>query len=162
MRIATTFLVLTLLAAPQALFAQQAAPKQEEPAPRQPRAAVPGPNAEPGVPLGEKNKSPDFSVEEHMPRLSSDQAPIIGLQLRSESGETLGKVENVILDREGRAVALIIGVDKLLGLAEDKIELGWQHLRFERRDADVAFVTPLNKDELRTQAKFVPPKRQGS
>lgn len=162
MRTATALAALLLLATPQVLLAQQAAPQQEEPAPRQPRAAVPGPNAEPGVPLGEKSKASDFSAEEHMPRLSSDQAPIIGLRLRSEAGATLGTVENVILDREGRTVSLIIGVDKLLGLAEDKIELEWKYVRFERKDTDVAFVTPLGKDELRAQAKFVPPKRQGS
>lgn len=159
MRIALAAAILLL--AVQPLLAQQAAPQQEEPAPRQPRAAVPGPNAEPGVPQGEKPKSPDFSAEEHMPRLSSDQAPIIGLPLRSESGETLGTIENVILDREGRAVSLIVGVDKLLGLAEDKIEVEWKYVRFERTDTAVAFVTPFGKDELRAQAKFVPPKRQG-
>jgi len=161
MRVALAAAVL-FLASPQLVLAQQAAPQQEEPAPRQPRAAVPGPNAEPGVPQGEKSKTPDFSVDENMPRLSSDQAPIIGLRLRSETGETLGTVENVILDRDGRAVALVIGVDRLLGLVEQKIEVEWKYVRFERRDADVAFVTPFGKDELRAQAKFVPPKRQGS
>lgn len=161
MRTATALVALLLLATPQAVFGQQA-PQTEEPAPRQPRAAVPGPNAEPGVPLGEKSKAPDFSAEEHMPRLSSDQAPIIGLPLRSEAGATLGTIENVILDRDGRAVSLIIGVDKLLGLAEDRIELEWKYVRFERKDTVVAFVTPFGKDELRAQAKFVPPKKQGS
>lgn len=165
MRFAITLLAFVLLAAPQALLAQQPAPQQEDPAPRQPRAAVPGPNAEPGVPQGEKSdqeKAPSFAVDEHMPRLSSDQAPVIGLPLRSEAGETLGTVENVILDRDGRAVSVVIGIDKLLGLAEDKIEVEWKYVRLERKDAAVAFVTPLGKDELRAQAKFVPPKRQGS
>ena len=139
-------------------FAQ--APKQEEPAPRQPRAAVPGPNAEPGIPMGEKSKTPDFSVDQNMPRLSSDQVAAVGAKLRNEAGDTLGTVENIVLDRDGRVVALVIGIDKLLGLAEDRIELDWEQVRFERKDAVVSFVTPLNKDELRGQAKFSPPKRQ--
>lgn len=135
------------------------APKQEEPAPRQPRAAVPGPNAVPGIPLGEKSKTPNFSVEENMPRLSSDQVAAVGAKLRSESGDTLGTVENIILDRDGRVVALVIGVDKLLGLTEDRVEIDWKQVRFQRNDAVVSFVTTMTKDELRDQAKFSPPKR---
>lgn len=149
-----------LLLASGAAFAQSV--KQEEPAPRQPRAAVPGPNAEPGIPQGEKSKAPDFSAAEHMPQISSDQVAAIGARLVNPSGDTLGTVENIILDRQGHVVALVIGVDKLLGLAEDRFEIEWNQVRFERKDAVVSFVTTLSKDELRNQAKFSPPKRQPS
>lgn len=138
------------------------APKQEEPVPRQPRAAVPGPNAEPGVPLGEKSKAPDFSVNEHMPRLSSDQIAAVGAKLHSANGDTIGTVENIILDRDGRVIGLVIGVDKMLGLAEDHVEVEWKQVRFERKDAVASFVTPLTKDELRGLAKFTEPKRKPS
>jgi sporulation protein YlmC with PRC-barrel domain len=138
----------------------QQAPKEEDPAPRQPRAAVPGPNAEPGIPLGEKDKTPDFSVEKNMPQLSSDQVAAVGAKLRNETGDTLGTVENIVLDRDGRVVALVVGIDKLLGLAEDRVEIDWKQVRFERKDAVVSFITQLSKDELRGQAKFSEPKRQ--
>lgn len=138
----------------------QQAPKQEEPAPRQPRPAVPGPNAVPGMPLGENDKAPDFSVEQNMPQLSSDQVAAVGAKLRNEAGDTLGTIENIVLDRDGRVVALVIGIDKLLGLAEDRVEIDWKQVRFERKDAVVSFITQLSKDELRDQAKFTAPKRQ--
>lgn len=146
--------------AASAALAQQA-PKQEDPAPRQPRAAVPGPNAEPGVPQGETtSKAPEFSVDEHMPRLSSDQVAAVGAKLRNESGDTIGTVENIILDRDGQAVGLVVGVDQLFGLAEDRFEIEWKQVRFERKDEVVSFVTPLSREELRGMAKFTPPKRQ--
>ncbi len=138
------------------------APQQEDPTPRQPRAAVPGPNAEPGVPLGEKSKTPDFAVDEHMPRLSSDQVAAVGAKLHSENGDTIGTVENIILDRDGRTVGLVIGVEKMLGLAEDHVEVEWKQVRFERKDSVVSFITPLTKDELRGLAKFTEPKRKPS
>jgi hypothetical protein len=147
------------IAALAATAAMAQTPKQEEPSPRQPRAAVPGPNAEPGIPLGEKSKTPDFSAEEHMPRLSSDQIAAVGAKLRSENGETIGMVENIILDREGRVVGLVIGVEKMLGLAEDHVQVEWKQVRFERRDAVVSFTTPLTKTDLRGLAKFDAPKR---
>lgn len=143
-----------------AAYAQTPAPKQEDPAPRQPRAAVPGPNAVPGVPDGEKSTAPNFSVDAHMPKLSGDQVAAVGARLRNEAGDTLGRVENVMLDSKGQAVALIIGVDKLLGLTEDRVEIDWKQVRFERRDTEAAFVTSLSKDELRGLAKFSAPKRQ--
>jgi hypothetical protein len=142
-----------------AAYAQAPAPKQEEPGARQPRAAVPGPNAVPGIPEGEKSKAPDFSVDEHMPRLSSDQVAVVGAKLRNENGDTIGTVENIILDRDGQAVGLIVGVDKMLGLAEDRVEIEWKQVRFERKDAVASFVTPLTKDDLRGLAKFTEPKR---
>lgn len=155
----TLLVALSALAATTA-YAQAPAPKEEVPDSRQPRAAVPGPNAEPGVPQGEKSKTPEFAVEEHMPRLSSDQVAAVGARLRNEEGETLGTIENIILDRDGQVVGLIIGVDKLLGLAEDHVEIGWKQVRFERKDSVVSFVTSLTKDELRGLAKFSEPKRR--
>lgn len=143
-----------------AAYAQTPAPKQEEPNSRQPGAAVPGPNAVPGIPDGQKSTAPDFSVDAHMPKLSGDQVAAIGARLRNEAGDTLGRVENVMLDSKGQVVALVIGVDKLLGLTEDRVEIDWKQVRFERRDAEAAFVTSLSKDELLGLAKFSGPKRQ--
>gem|GEM_PF-6080207 len=65
-----------------------------------------------------------------------------------------------MLDSKGQAVALVIGVDKLLGLTEDRVEIDWKRVRFERRDTEAAFVTSLSKDELLALAKFNAPKRQ--
>lgn len=157
MRNAFFIVGLTALAT-TAVLAQS--PRQEDPAPRQPRAAVPGPNAEPGVPMGEKSKAPDFSAEEHMPRLSSDQVAAVGALLRNENGETIGTIENIVLARDGKVVGLVVGVDKLFGLAEDHIEIDWEQVRFERNDAVVNFVTSLTKEELRGLAKFTAPRRQ--
>lgn len=143
-----------------AAFAQVPAPKEEVPAPRQPRAAVPGPNAEPGIPHGVTGKKPDYSIQEHMPDASHDQVAVIGAELASENGEAIGKIENVLLDQQGNALALIVGVNKLFGLAQDQIEIPWDKVRFERKDMSVSFVTPLSKDELSGMAKFSPPRRQ--
>lgn len=157
MRLLAGLLVVALLLGPT--FAMAQAPKQEEPASRQPRAAVPGPNAEPGIPLGEKSTEPDFSVEANMPQLSSDQIAAVGAKLQNEAGETIGTIENIVIDREGQVIGLVVGVDKLLGLSQDRVEIDWKQVRFARRDAVVSFITPLSKDELRGQAKFSPPKR---
>lgn len=143
-----------------AAYAQTPAPKEEVPAPRQPRAAVPGPNAEPGIPDGVIGKEPDYAVHEHMPEASHDQLAVIGAELASEDGKPIGKVENILLDQQGQALALIIGVNKLFGLSQEHIELPWDKVRLERKDAAVGFVTPLSKDELNALAKFSPPKRQ--
>ena len=142
-----------------AAVAQVPAPKEEVPAPRQPRAAVPGPNAEPGIPAGVIGKEPDFSIQEHMPEASHDQVAVIGAELTSETGEAIGKVENVLLDQQGNALALIVGVNKIFGLARDHIEVPWDKVRFERKDAGGSFVTPLDRDQLGDLAKFSPPKR---
>lgn len=139
------------------MLAQTQAPKQEEPAPRQPRAAVPGPNAVPGIPEGEKSKAPDFSVDKNMPDHNPVQIVIVGQPLRDAKGTKIGEIENLIVDQDGKVSAIIVGIDRLFGLAEDRIEMEWRHLRLERQDKDTAFVTDLSPDELRR----LPKARQG-
>lgn len=139
----------------QSRFMAQA-PKQEEPAPRQPRAAVPGPNAVPGIPEGERSKAPDFSVRENMPEHSQAQAAILGQPLHDVRGTRIGEIENLVVDRNGKVVSVIVGIDRLLGLTEERVEVEWRHLRLEMRDKDAAFVTDLSRDDLRNLPKARP------
>jgi sporulation protein YlmC with PRC-barrel domain len=132
------------------------APKQEEPAPRQPRAAVPGPNAVPGIPEGEKSKAPDFSVRENMPEHSQAQTAVLGQPLHDAQGSKIGEIENLVVDQNGKVFSVIIGIDRLLGLTEERVEVEWRHLRLEIRDKDAAFVTDLTRDDLRNLPKARP------
>ncbi|WP_300303530.1 PRC-barrel domain-containing protein [Ferrovibrio sp.] len=158
--IAATVTGLALLGLHHAAMAQPRflaqASKQEEPAPRQPRAAVPGPNAVPGIPEGEKSKAPDFSVRENMPEHSQAQAAILGQPLHDAQGTKIGEIENLVVDQNGKVLSVIIGIDRLLGLTEERVEIEWRHLRLEIRDKDAAFVTDLSRDELRNMPKARP------
>ncbi|MFN4277724.1 MAG: PRC-barrel domain-containing protein [Ferrovibrio sp.] len=158
--IAASIATLAILGLQHAAIAQPRlvaqAPKQEEPAPRQPRAAVPGPNAVPGIPEGEKSKAPDFSVRENMPEHSQAQAAILGQPLHDARGARIGEIENLVVDRSGKVVSVIVGIDRLLGLTEERVEVEWRHLRLEMRDKDAAFVTDLSRDDLRNLPKARP------
>lgn len=158
--IAATIAALAMLELQPAAMAQPSlltqAPKQEEPAPRQPRATVPGPNAVPGIPEGEKSKAPDFSVRENMPEHSQAQAAILGRPLHDTQGAKIGEIENLVVDQNGKVVSVIIGIDRLLGLTEERVEVEWRHLRLEIRDKDAAFVTDLSRDDLRNLPKAKP------
>lgn len=158
--IAATITVSAMLGLQHAALAQPRvlaqAPKQEEPAPRQPRAAVPGPNAVPGIPEGEKSKAPDFSVRENMPEHSQAQVVILGQPLHDAQGTKIGEIENLVVDQDGKVLSVIIGIDRLLGLTEERVEVEWRHLRLEIRDKDAAFVTDLTRDDLRNQPKARP------
>lgn len=158
--IAASIATLSILGLQHAALAQPRvlaqAPKQEEPAPRQPRAAVPGPNAVPGIPEGEKSKAPDFSVRENMPEHSQAQAAILGQPLHDARGTRIGEIENLVVDRNGKVVSVIVEIDRLLGLTEERVEVEWRYLRMEMRDKDAAFVTDLSRDDLRNLPKARP------
>lgn len=158
--IAASIVTMSILGLQHAAIAQPRlmaqAPKQEEPAPRQPRAAVPGPNAVPGIPEGEKSKAPDFSVSENMPEHSQAQAVILGQPLHDAQGTKIGEIENLVVDQNGKVFSVIIGIDRLLGLTEERVEVEWRHLRLEIRDKDAAFVTDLTRDDLRSLPKARP------
>ncbi|WP_374466736.1 PRC-barrel domain-containing protein [Ferrovibrio sp.] len=147
------FALSNIAAAQHLMLAQAQAPKQEEPAPRQPRAAVPGPNAVPGIPEGEKSKAPDYSVDKNMPDHNPVRVAIIGQPLRDTQGTKLGNIVNLIVDPDGKILAVIIGIDRLFGLTEEQVEMEWRHLRLERHDKDAAFITDLSTDELRKLPK---------
>jgi putative membrane protein len=60
---------------------------------------------------------------------------LIGKSVENNNGETLGEVNNVILNEKGKVVAITVGVGGFLGLGEKDVGVPFEALKF--RDEDV-------------------------
>ena len=63
-------------------------------------------------------------------------------------GETLGDVTDTILSRDGRIVALIVGLGGFLGLAERPVAIGYGHLTARTGESGLEFVCDLDRAAL--------------
>ena len=82
-----------------------------------------------------KTPPPSFEyVTEQAPSDWTAQT-LIGKSVENNNGETLGEVNNVILNEKGKVVAITVGVCGFLGLGEKDVGVPFEALKFRDEDA---------------------------
>jgi putative membrane protein len=78
-------------------------------------------------------KAPPPSFEYVIEQAPSDWTAqsLIGKSVENNSGETLGEVNNVIVNEKGKVVAITVGVGGFLGLGEKDVGVPFEALKFE-------------------------------
>lgn len=79
---------------------------------------------------------------------------ILGKEVRTGSGETLGNVTDVLVDSDGTVRAAIIDFGGFLGVGVRKIAIAWSALRFAPMKAGIGAVLDMDKDQLRVAPEF--------
>ncbi|WP_431311027.1 PRC-barrel domain-containing protein [Methylobacterium nigriterrae] len=125
-------------AAPQ--LPAQSAPAQ--PVPAQPAAAPP--QAAPVVPQG----TPATVLD------TQDYESVLGKGVRGANGDELGRVIDVIIDKEGRPRAAIIDFGGFLGVGSRKIAVDWRSLRFTTDGKPGRLVLQLSRNQVRVSPEY--------
>ena len=75
---------------------------------------------------------------------------LIGTKITNAANESVGDVNDVILGKDGKVAAVIVGVGGFLGLGEREIAMNYGTLRFSR-DSNGRDVITVNatKDQLK-------------
>lgn len=73
---------------------------------------------------------------------------VLGIDALSSTGENMGRIVDLIVDRDGQVRAAIIDFGGFLGVGSRKIAVDWRSLHFDPRKAGVIVVN-LTKDQLR-------------
>ncbi|HWA17528.1 MAG TPA: PRC-barrel domain-containing protein [Devosia sp.] len=72
---------------------------------------------------------------------------VIGTAVKDRAGHTLGKIEDVVLDKTDNAVMFaVVGFGGVVGVGEKYHPLPWSVLDYD--EAENAYVVPYSKDEL--------------
>jgi hypothetical protein len=134
-------------AAPPSQQPAAAAPSQQPAAapPSQQPAAAPAPQpaaAPPSQQTEEKTSVPATVVD--VEQLES----VLGIEALSSTGEDMGRIVDIIVDRTGQVRAAIIDFGGFLGVGSRKIAVDWRSLHFDPKKAGVVAVN-LTKDQLR-------------
>jgi hypothetical protein len=57
---------------------------------------------------------------------------LIGASVRNDANESIGSINELILAKDGRVAAVVVGVGGFLGIGEREVALDFKSLKFER------------------------------
>ncbi len=82
---------------------------------------------------------------------------IIGASVVDSSNESIGSVNNLLLDSGGSVVAAVVGVGGFLGIGEKNVAISFKSLNVTRdQNGSEKVTTQLSKNELQQAAEFKP------
>lgn len=79
---------------------------------------------------------------------------LIGTKVRGSGDESLGEVNDVLLDRNGAMVGAVIGVGGFLGVGEKDVAVPFNALELVRNTNGDTLVLRKSKDELKAAPEF--------
>jgi hypothetical protein len=145
--------------APPAIRAPQLA--QVSPAPEAPPAVTQPPSdasqtpppadVAPEIPVPPAAKSAPSAVMLD----NRDAQAILGKSVRSSAGEDMGRLVDVVVDRNGQPRAAVIDFGGFLGVGSRKIAVDWTVLKFMRDDQKQnVVIVELTKDQVKAAPEF--------
>ena len=111
-------------------------------------APAPQPNASaPTPPYDEKTKTEKAGVPASV--VDGEQLEsVLGVEALSSAGDNMGRIVDIIVDRDGQVAAAIIDFGGVLGVGSRKIAVDWRSLHFDPKKAGYV-VANLTKDQVR-------------
>jgi hypothetical protein len=89
------------------------------------------------------------------PEGQSSARILLGQPVTNQSGEMIGDIDDVLFDRSGRMVTVVIGVGGFLGIGEKAVAVPYELLAFSRDGEGKRLVSvPLSKDALQAAPTF--------
>jgi sporulation protein YlmC with PRC-barrel domain len=116
-------------------------------APPQPKS--PAPPAERTVSTGDFNVGGDMAA-----------SALIGAKVRNDNKETVGKIDDIYLDKDGNIKTIVISVGGFLGVGSKAVAVKWSDIKFGRDDTSVVLTTALTKDALTAMPDYTKAERR--
>jgi hypothetical protein len=86
--------------------------------------------------------------------LGSRQAQsVLGKEVRTSVDESMGRIVDVVVDREGRVRAAVIDFGGFLGVGSRKIAVDWKVLRFDGSKPDLV-TSELTRDQVNAAPEY--------
>ena len=129
--------------------APQATPADQGPAPQAPAAQAPAPNS-PAAPA--PSETPPSAASTGTPATVLDDqqvTAILGKSVRGRNGEDMGRIVDVIVNRDGQVRAAVIDFGGFLGVGSRKIAVDWSALRFEPSGKPDRISVDLSRNSVR-------------
>jgi PRC-barrel domain protein len=87
--------------------------------------------------------------------LGSRQAQsVLGREVRSSANENMGRIVDVVVDREGRVRAAVIDFGGFLGVGSRKIAVDWNALRFDLDEKRELVTLELTRDQVKAAPEY--------
>jgi sporulation protein YlmC with PRC-barrel domain len=73
---------------------------------------------------------------------------LIGTKVRNANKESIGKVDEIYLDKDAKVTAVVVSVGGFLGVGSKDVGVKWSDLTFGQEGTSVVLTTSLTKDAL--------------
>ncbi|MGE7413528.1 PRC-barrel domain-containing protein [Methylobacterium tarhaniae] len=128
--------------APAAQAPAGQAPAAQAPANPAPTSPAPAPATPPGTPATVLD--------------TQDYDGVLGKPVRSAAGEDMGRIIDIIVDKDGRPRAAVIDFGGFLGVGSRKIAVDWRALHFSADNKPGRAVLQLNRNQVRVSPEYKP------
>ena len=78
----------------------------------------------------------------------------------SQANESVGDINDIILDSNGKVASVIVGVGGFLGIGEKDVALSFDQLAFANNDNDLVVTTNATKESLQAAPEYVKPDKR--
>lgn len=85
---------------------------------------------------------------------TQDYESLLGKSVRAMNGDDLGRIIDVIIDRDGRPRAAVIDFGGFLGVGSRKIAVDWRVLKFTTEGKVGRLVLQLNRNQVRVSPEY--------
>ena len=82
----------------------------------------------------------------------ADAGKLIGRNIKNAQDETIGEVDSVYIDKDGKVDSVIVGVGGFLGMGEREVRLAWKDLNISQGGEKVT--VNMTKDQLKAMAPY--------
>jgi hypothetical protein len=79
---------------------------------------------------------------------------VLGKEVKSHTGESMGRIVDVIVDHSATVQGAVIDFGGFLGVGSRKIAVAWKALRFSQQDKTNVLIVDFTKDQLRTAPAY--------
>jgi hypothetical protein len=116
---------------------------QAQTTPTQPPSPSPGAPAREAAPAERMVSTGDFNVKGDMAA-----GALIGTKVRNANKESIGKVDEIYLDKDAKVTVVVISVGGFLGVGSKDVGVKWSDLTFGKEGTSLVLTTSLSKDAL--------------
>src|SRR5207248_4753498 len=96
------------------------------------------------------DQRPEIADEASQPR------GVLGIQVRTKTEEAMGRIIDLLADRDGKVVAAVIEFGGFLGIGTRKIAVEWSALRFDKDGHHFVATIHIPRDQLRSAPDYKP------
>jgi sporulation protein YlmC with PRC-barrel domain len=117
-----------------------------------PAAAQTAPGDRPAAPPAAGAESANFlTVQKQGDRMASE---VIGTTAVDQAGESVGKISDLILDQDNKAVGAVISVGGFMGIGSKLVGVPWQSVKLQTKDGKPVAMVSATRETLAKAPEF--------
>ncbi|PXX90788.1 hypothetical protein DIT71_09630 [Marinobacter vulgaris] len=79
---------------------------------------------------------------------------LISAEIKTTDDENVGSVTDLIIDKNGKVVAVVVGVGGFLGMAEKDVAIGWDEVTMSRDSDELQLQIDMTRDDLQAAPSY--------